>query len=247
MSIANPGGFEGSFAGDAGRIDDQARMECGVCWWIYEPALGDEEWQIPAHTPFSALPAHWRCPRCDAAPGQFMVLREAHVPEQAEARDDRLVNDAGRLAEQVLAAYQSAARHLEGLPVYNAALEISVVGPRRCAEGWVGVVVTPWCMNLFLASDSPTRAREGMHREVGFPSGQYRFTVAHLEAMPPVEVCSLFSPMDEFSDDAGAVAVATEALRGLLAAEGDAPDSSASSRRVSRRDLLRPSPVMSGG
>ncbi|MEJ7137565.1 rubredoxin [Amphibiibacter pelophylacis] len=67
-------GFEGSYLGDAARLPDNARMECKICWWVYDPAQGDSQWQIPAGTPFTALPAHWRCPNCDCPPDQFMVL-----------------------------------------------------------------------------------------------------------------------------------------------------------------------------
>ena len=36
-------------------------MECGVCWTRYDPAEGDAVAQIPAGTPFSALPdLRWR-------------------------------------------------------------------------------------------------------------------------------------------------------------------------------------------
>lgn len=51
-----------------------AKMECGVCWHVYDPALGDDVWQIPAGTSFSALPADWRCPNCDAPQAKFMRL-----------------------------------------------------------------------------------------------------------------------------------------------------------------------------
>lgn len=27
------------------------RMECKVCWWVYDPALGDDVWQIPPVCP----------------------------------------------------------------------------------------------------------------------------------------------------------------------------------------------------
>jgi rubredoxin len=66
--------FEGSYLGDATRLPPQARLECKICWWVYDPALGDEVWQIAPGTPFTALPAHWRCPQCDGAAEQFMVL-----------------------------------------------------------------------------------------------------------------------------------------------------------------------------
>ena len=57
-------------------VDDHAKMECGVCWHVYDPAEGDPVWQIAPGTPFSALPADWRCPHCDAAQERFMRLSE---------------------------------------------------------------------------------------------------------------------------------------------------------------------------
>lgn len=55
-------------------VGDDAKMECGVCWHVYDPAVGDPVWQIPPGTPFSALPEDWRCPNCDAAQERFMRL-----------------------------------------------------------------------------------------------------------------------------------------------------------------------------
>ncbi len=60
--------------GDARRIPPDARLECRICWHVYDPAEGDPVWQIPSGTPFAELPAHWRCPNCDAAREQFLVL-----------------------------------------------------------------------------------------------------------------------------------------------------------------------------
>ncbi len=55
-------------------LDESARMECGICWTIYDPALGDPVAQIAAGTPFGALPEDWRCPNCDAPPSKFMLV-----------------------------------------------------------------------------------------------------------------------------------------------------------------------------
>ena len=52
------------------------RMECGVCWQVYDPAEGDDVWQVPPGTSFAALPDHWRCPRCDAPRERFLELPE---------------------------------------------------------------------------------------------------------------------------------------------------------------------------
>lgn len=48
------------------------RMECRICWHVYDPALGDELGQIAPGAPFEALPPHWRCPRCDAPKESFL-------------------------------------------------------------------------------------------------------------------------------------------------------------------------------
>jgi len=50
------------------------RFECKVCWSVYDPALGDEVWQIPPGTPFADLPPHWTCPNCSAEKPGFLVL-----------------------------------------------------------------------------------------------------------------------------------------------------------------------------
>jgi rubredoxin len=66
--------FEGSYLGDRSRLPAEARLECKICWWVYDPAQGDATWQIPSGTPFTALPPHWRCPVCDGDAEQFMVV-----------------------------------------------------------------------------------------------------------------------------------------------------------------------------
>lgn len=62
--------------GDAGPIATGARMECKICWHVYDPLDGDPVWQIPPGTSFSALPQHWRCPQCDGERDQFLVLQD---------------------------------------------------------------------------------------------------------------------------------------------------------------------------
>jgi len=66
--------FEGSYLGQRARLAEGVRLECKICWWVYDPAVGDPVWQVDPGTPFSALPTHWRCPQCDGEADQFMVL-----------------------------------------------------------------------------------------------------------------------------------------------------------------------------
>ena len=66
--------FEGSYMGDGSKIADDTRLECGICWWVYDPALGDEDRQIAPGTAFRLLPDTWSCPNCDADKSKFMVI-----------------------------------------------------------------------------------------------------------------------------------------------------------------------------
>jgi rubredoxin len=59
------------------RIKDSTRLECRICWNVYDPVEGDEIEQIPPGTPFSSLPEYWRCPQCDAEQDKFLPLPEA--------------------------------------------------------------------------------------------------------------------------------------------------------------------------
>lgn len=69
--------FGGSYGGKDDRLADDATLECKICWYVYDPAKGDDYWQIPAGTPFSKLPDHWTCPNCDGAREDFLVVENA--------------------------------------------------------------------------------------------------------------------------------------------------------------------------
>ncbi len=64
----------GSFGGDNGKINAQTKLECKICWYVYDPLIGDDYWQIPKGTSFTDLPDHWACPECDGKKVDFMVL-----------------------------------------------------------------------------------------------------------------------------------------------------------------------------
>jgi rubredoxin len=65
----------GSSGADArDRLADDTRLECRICWYVYDPAEGDPQEQIEPGTPFLKLPEHWRCPQCDSAPDVFIPM-----------------------------------------------------------------------------------------------------------------------------------------------------------------------------
>jgi [NiFe] hydrogenase assembly HybE family chaperone len=232
--------FESSFGGDSSRLDPDSILECGVCWWIYDPAQGDETWQVPAGTAFADLPSHWRCPNCDTAQEQFMVMRQE--PANDTSPHPRPQQPAGleqirEREQQLLQAYRAVSTRMRELPVFNEHLDIRVVGLHRCEQGLLGVIVTPWCMNLTLLPTHDAAARvEGTKRELVFPSGSYTFIAGQLAGIGPLESCSLFSPMDEFDDPEVAQQVAGHVLEELLR---EPATDNAATPAISRRNFLR--------
>lgn len=63
-------------ASDGSRLLPNTRLECKICWHVYDPAEGDLAWQIPAGTAFAELPEYWNCPECGATRRNFLVLED---------------------------------------------------------------------------------------------------------------------------------------------------------------------------
>ena len=60
-----------------GIVDGGGRRECRICWYVYDPATGDPQWQIEPGTRFEDLPAHWSCPHCAAEQALFLEVGDA--------------------------------------------------------------------------------------------------------------------------------------------------------------------------
>lgn len=144
------------------------------------------------------------------------------------------------------AAYAAIASRMQGLPFVNPALRVEAVGFAPWGAHWLGVMVTPWFINLMLlphdaAAPAPQQGAKHRHR---FPAGDYEFIGAHDEAIGDYEMCSLFSPVLEFADHEGAREVARLALAALLdpataAAQTDEPAAPSIRAPMSKRDFLR--------
>ena len=117
------------------------------------------------------------------------------------------------------AAFRAAAARMEGLAFVNPALEVEAVGFAPWQGHWLGVMVTPWFMNLTLAPADPAAWQPlalGAKRRYRFPAGDYEFIGAHDAALGDYQVCSLFSPMERFEDHAAARLVAQLARDALF-------------------------------
>lgn len=215
-------GFESSYGGDGSKLADDTLLECGICWWVYDPALGDEEEQVAPGTPFRLLPDTWACPNCAADKSKFMVIGSASV-----VADDAVQNLAN--------TYRRAALKVKGLPIYNPTLAVEAVGFREHDGRQAGVVITPWFMNLAVIpsdADLTTWIATGTVR-LTFPSGEYDFMVQDLHGFGLVGTCALFATMHEFTDHEAAQAAATSITDALFQ-----PEQPALAPTVSRRQLF---------
>ena len=125
--------------------------------------------------------------------------------------------DPSPLIERVFRAIE--AERMRGLPFVNPALAVEAVGFRRWDGRWLGVLITPWFMNLMLLPDAPAAWRAVRHGEYAgyaLPSGVYEFLSAHEPALGDFQSCSLFSPVFEFADQETARITANCALKALF-------------------------------
>jgi [NiFe] hydrogenase assembly HybE family chaperone len=121
---------------------------------------------------------------------------------------------------------------MAGLPLLQPGLRVQAVGfaPLPAEPGLLlGVLVTPWFMNLVRLPVAPEAAAAGtmappgqrLSRRVG--DAVIEFLGADEPTVGPFEACSLYSPMHAFRDHAAAVAVAEAVLAGLRQAAVQAP------------------------
>jgi [NiFe] hydrogenase assembly HybE family chaperone len=136
-------------------------------------------------------------------------------------------------------SYEATAERMKALPIFNAALRVEAIGFQDFGGGLLGVLVTPWFMNLvFLPrSDGPVPAVGEEMRTHLLPAGPCEFMGTRLEGVGPIESCSLLSPMVGLESQEEARSAAIETLRLLFT-----PRSEAGPARPffpSRRELLQ--------
>ncbi|MEQ9257663.1 MAG: [NiFe]-hydrogenase assembly chaperone HybE [Roseovarius sp.] len=225
-------GFEGSYMGAADKISPRAIMECKICWTAYDPAEGDDTRQIEPGTPFVALPDDWSCPNCGADPEQFMVLQDpgseaVRMAALIDAKTEALVTD----FREVWHA------KMRDVPIVNKALQVQAVGFRMHEGRPLGVLISPWFMNLV---QLPAEGEDwdgltpGQKEVQQFPSGAYEFIHNTREMTGGYKACSLFSPMGTFTTQAQAVDVARAVMVALFQEEHRADTDRAADIRAAR-------------
>lgn len=227
-----------------------ARYECGVCWWLYDPELGDPARQIAGGTPFSELPDTWTCPQCDTDKALFLALAAGGDALSENALAAKAEGDAANTVDPIVALrndrlrallddYRDAMdREMAGLPIINPELDVAAVGFTPVGAGQLGMVITPWLLSAVWipdVRDDHRRPPETILRRL--PSGDYELAVVRMPRVGAFESLSLLSPVDVLTDMTVAREAAEAALAELLApAPNEAPSRDA--EKLTRRELL---------
>jgi [NiFe] hydrogenase assembly HybE family chaperone len=143
---------------------------------------------------------------------------------------------------------------MHGVPILNPALRVATVGfelmgvPAADAPlSAVGILITPWFMNLVCFSlarqDQPALVGSSRTQVVGTQG--FDFITAFEERFGNYAACSLFSPMFEFKDQATAVATAEAVLAELRRPPEVVAAASASAQSASASASKQAAPVLS--
>ncbi len=127
---------------------------------------------------------------------------------------------------------------MAGLPFCNSALQVEAVGFAIHDDQWLGVLVTPWAMNLLLI---PARAEtwigapEGRRLMIRYPAGEFAFLGGEEPELGEYLACPLFASMAEFADQDTARLTARACLIALSRDPAEAADVSEKSAVAARR------------
>jgi [NiFe] hydrogenase assembly HybE family chaperone len=118
------------------------------------------------------------------------------------------------------------AEQMRGIPLLNPHLKVECVGFQRHEGRSLGVLITPWMMNLLLfpaEGEDWSALKLGEKQTHRLPANEFRFLVNEIEGIGQCQTHSLYSPMQEFSDQDHALAAAESFLQTLMV-EVEQPD-----------------------
>jgi len=130
------------------------------------------------------------------------------------------MSDAPAIGQRLAAHYRLIAERLADLPIVNPRLAVEAIG-FRLHQGWaVGVMITPWFMNVVVAAlgEGPPLppGLPGGGWQLLLPAGPIGLTIGELDGFGRIDAASLFSPMHAFPDPATARATAATAIAALF-------------------------------
>ncbi|HZX23893.1 MAG TPA: [NiFe]-hydrogenase assembly chaperone HybE [Woeseiaceae bacterium] len=148
--------------------------------------------------------------------------------------------------ERLIARFREAEPRMRDLPFYNERLSTEAVGFRDWEGHRLGILITPWFINLILLpgeNDDWSGVDQGDQSDWHLPAETIRFTANRPDEDGQAEEAEVFLAAPVFTnvigvpDHEAAKNIAEQVLESLLAKPGS--EKAAPGHAVSRRDLLR--------
>jgi [NiFe] hydrogenase assembly HybE family chaperone len=130
--------------------------------------------------------------------------------------------DLEALTQQIESAFKRIEQEqMQGIPLLNPALRVQAIGFQSYEDRAIGIVITPWMMNLILLpaqSDDWSDLKPGDKQHHRLPANEFRFMVNEIEGIGVCQTHSLYSPMNEFFNQDHAQAAAESFMQTLMVA-----------------------------
>lgn len=107
---------------------------------------------------------------------------------------------------------------MQGLPFYNEQLYVEALEFQEIEEGYMGVLITPWFINLILLFKQAPEARSvvGQWCRHALPAAEFDFMIGEDEELGRYDFVSLASPVRQFKSQQQAREFALGRLREFL-------------------------------
>jgi [NiFe] hydrogenase assembly HybE family chaperone len=115
---------------------------------------------------------------------------------------------------------------MQDMPFVNAALDVECVGFARYDGDWLGVIITPWFLNLFLLCGGGRMWLDlaaGQRRLVQLPCGMLQFIADADPELGLYQYCPLIAAVGSLPDQLTARQAAADALKAVLTPANNAP------------------------
>ncbi len=134
---------------------------------------------------------------------------------------------------------------MQNIPIINQNLKVETIGFQNFLKYELGVLITPWFMNIILAprqkndiypqENKIRKIIEGRKIKITLPQASYNFLIQSDDILGFYLSCSLFSPMLDFENQQQAVDVAKEIMLQLLISKKEMEYK----KNLTRRDFFK--------
>ena len=163
----------------------------------------------------------------------------AMAPPPVRVAQAHAENPGGWLEAHYRRVYEE---RMRDMPFVNPALQVRGLEFERQQGDWLGILLTPWFLNLFLLPGGGSLWRDipaGERCALDLPCGTMHFIADDDPDIGPYQYCPLVAPVDQLPDMATALQVAEAAWETVLLPPAPVVEEPAPEPQASRRAFLR--------